>query len=334
MPIINHLKNNTSTLLSIAPMINWTYSYFRVFMRILAPRALLYTEMQTPSDIHHHPERALYFDPMEQPIAFQIGGADKNALIECAKKAEQEGFIEFNLNLGCPSDNVQAGRFGACLMAEPAHVADCIDALKNAVNIPITAKTRIGIDHEDSYEFFSIFAHELIHAGCNKLIVHARKAWLNGLSPKQNRTIPPLHYEYAYEIKKELPEIPVIINGNINSIQEIHTHLNHHMDGVMIGRLACDNPYAIAEIHHALYPECPLLSRYDYLTQYAEYLNVMHLASKSSYKTPISLLLKPIFNIMHGISGARSWKEELLKVQHAGGIKNLNKVIKDFYLIQ
>lgn len=310
------------SLLSIAPMIQWTYSHFRVFMRILAPNALLYTEMQTPHGIMHNTKRALAFHSIEHPLALQLGGADKIALIECAKMGEQQGFVEINLNLGCPSDNVQAGRFGACLMAEPAHVADCIDALKKAVSIPITAKTRIGIDHQDSYDFFAHFAHQLVDAGCDKLIVHARKAWLEGLSPKQNRMIPPLHYDYAYKIKKALPAIPVIINGNINIIDDIHVHLEH-VDGVMIGRLACDNPYAIAHIHHALHPEKPLLSRYVLLNQYFDYLNSIDLT-----RAPVSLLIKPILNMMHGISGARVWKEQLLNIQKSGDITHLSNAIQ------
>lgn len=309
-------------LLSIAPMIQWTYSHFRVFMRILAPNALLYTEMQTPHGIKHNAERALAFHPIEYPLALQLGGSDKMALIECAKIAEQQGFVEINLNLGCPSDNVQAGRFGACLMAEPEHVAECIHALKHAVNIPITAKTRIGIDHMDTYDFFEHFVHHLVDAGCDKLIVHTRKAWLKGLSPKQNRTIPPLHYDYAYQIKQAFPAIPIVINGNINTIDEILTHLNH-VDGVMIGRLACDNPYAIACIHHALHPEKLLLSRYALLNQYFDYLNTI-----DSTPVPTSLLLKPILNMMHGISGTRIWKEQLLTIQKSGNMPHLLNAIQ------
>lgn len=313
--------------LSIAPMIQWTYTHFRVFMRILAPNALLYTEMQTPHGIMNNATRALAFHPIEHPLALQLGGSDKSALVECAKMAEQQGFVEINLNLGCPSDNVQAGRFGACLMAEPEQVAECISELKKAVNIPITAKTRIGIDHLDTYNFFSHFAHQLVDSGCDKLIVHARKAWLEGLSPKQNRTIPPLHYDYAYRIKIELPAVPIIINGNINTLEDIHTHLNH-VDGIMIGRLACDNPYAIACIHHALHPEKPLLSRYDLLRQYVDYLQTI-----DSKRVPTSLLIKPILNMMHGISGARVWKEQLLHIQRSGDTADLSnaiEILKDY----
>ena len=308
-------------MLSIAPMIDWTYTHFRVFMRLLASQALLYTEMQTTGAVAHNPVRALSFNPMEQPIALQLGGSDKNALVMAAQQAEQRGFAEINLNLGCPSDKVQAGQFGACLMLEPNKVADSIYAMKQAVSIPVTAKTRIGIDHQDSYEFFSAFAHRLIDSGCDKLIVHARKAWLNGLSPKQNRTVPPVQYDFVYRIKQAFPSIPVVINGNINTIDEIQTHLLQ-VDGVMLGRLACQNPYAIATIHQALYPDVALLSRYEILERYITYLE-----SERAQGAPMSMLLKPIFNMAHGIPGARAWKEALMHVQRSGDCAKLRDAI-------
>lgn len=297
--------------LAIAPMIDWTYTHFRVLMRMLAPQALLYTDMQATGAVLHNKIRALYFHPMEQPLALQLGGADKDALVKSAQIAEQQGFSEVNLNLGCPSERVQAGRFGACLMAEPQHVADCIKAMKRAVNIPVTAKTRIGIDHQDSYDFFANFALQLIDAGCDKLIVHARKAWLHGLNPKQNRSIPPVHYDYVYKIKQSLPTIPVVINGNINDLEAIQTHLKL-VDGVMLGRLACQNPYAIAEIHHALYPSIPQPARRDVIEKYLNYAK-----DAQAQGVPVSLLLKPIFNMAYGLPGARSWKEGLMAVQQS-----------------
>lgn len=307
--------------LAIAPMIDWTYTHFRVFMRMLAPQALLYTDMQTVGAIVNNPSRPLDFHTMEKPLALQLGGADRDALVKCAQQAEQLGFAEINLNLGCPSDRVQAGRFGACLMAEPKHVADCITAVKQAVRIPVTAKTRIGIDHQDSYEFFAAFAHTLVDAGCDKLIVHARKAWLHGLNPKQNRTIPPLHYDYVYKIKQELPALPVVMNGNINELDEIHTHLKQ-VDGVMLGRLACHNPYAVAKIHHALYPQIPLLKRSIMLENYVSY-------AQSAYGkgVPLSVLLKPIFNLAHGLPGARLWKAELMQIQQSKNGGELKKMV-------
>jgi tRNA-dihydrouridine synthase A len=314
--------------LAIAPMIDWTYTHFRVLMRILAPHALLYTDMQTPGSIFNNPTRALTYHAMESPLALQLGGADKDALVKCAQIAEQQGFAEVNLNLGCPSDRVQAGRFGACLMAEPKQVAACIRAMKQVVQIPVTAKTRIGIDQQDSYAFFAAFVHQLIDAGCDKLIVHARKAWLHGLNPKQNRTIPPLHYDYVYRVKRELSSVPVVINGNIQNISEIEAHLQQ-VDGVMLGRLACQNPYAISTIHHALYPHQPRLARHEILKKYIAYVQ-----SIDPPKRSISLLLKPILNLAHGMNGARIWKECLLRIQTSGDINALAQVYSLFEALE
>lgn len=312
---------NLLSPLSVAPMIDWTHTHFRVFMRMLAPKALLYTEMQTVGAVVNNPARALGFHAMEKPLALQLGGADIDGLVQCAVLAEEQGFSEVNLNLGCPSDRVQAGRFGACLMLEPQQVADCIGALKRAVNIPVTAKTRIGIDTQDSYDFFAAFAYQLVDAGCDKLIVHARKAWLNGLNPKQNRTIPPLHYDYVYRIKQAMPSIPIVINGNINTLEEINSHLSQ-VDGVMLGRLVCQNPYALAIIHHALYPAAPLLVRGVILQQYLTYVESVHVTG-----VPMSLLLKPILNMAHAMPGARLWKERLSQVQRSGDCAQLRDAI-------
>ncbi|WP_392537100.1 tRNA dihydrouridine(20/20a) synthase DusA [Legionella sp. 227] len=294
--------------LSIAPMIDWTYSHFRVFMRFLAPHALLYTEMQTTGAIQNNPVRSLQFSAKEHPIALQLGGSEPDALAQCTQRAEQEGYDEVNINLGCPSDKVQAGRFGACLMKEPKQVVDCIHAMRQAVSIPVTAKTRIGIDHQDSYEFFSDFVHQLVEAGAQKIIVHARKAWLNGLNPKQNRTIPPVNYEYVYRLKKEIPEIPIVINGNILNIGEIKEHLQH-VEGVMLGRLACDNPFQIATIHQTLYPETSVRTRSQVFNYYLDYL-----LDQYSKGVSLSLLIKPIFNLAFGLPGASQWKKKLMLI--------------------
>ncbi|WP_082657175.1 tRNA dihydrouridine(20/20a) synthase DusA [Legionella erythra] len=295
--------------LAVAPMIDWSYTHFRVFMRLIAPRALLYTDMQTTGAVLNNPQKALGFDDCELPLALQLGGSDKASLVQCAILAEAKGYSEVNLNLGCPSDRVQAGRFGACLMAEPHHVAQCIAAMKAAVRIPVTAKTRIGIDEKDSYEFFSAFAHCLVDAGCDKLVVHARKAWLKGLSPKQNRTIPPLHYDYVYRIKETLPQLPVVINGNINSVAEARTHLKA-VDGVMLGRLACNNPYALTAFHRFFYPEEVIQSRSAVMANY-----YCHAQRQFAEGVPLSILLKPVLNLAHGLAGARHFKELLVCAQ-------------------
>jgi tRNA-dihydrouridine synthase A len=293
-------------LISIAPMIDWTNTHFRMFMRMLAPNALLYTEMQTTGALCNNPKRALHYQTMEHPIAMQLGGSNPKDLSIASKLTYEAGFDEINLNLGCPSDRVKAGHFGACLMGHPKQVVDCLKAMKDAVPIPVTAKTRIGIDDQDSYAFFSDFVHQLVEAGIDKLIVHARKAWLHGLSPKQNRTVPPLHYEYVYAIKKELPNVSVVLNGNVVELPEIQTHLNH-VDGVMLGRLACNNPYAIATHHHALYNEIPLPTRSQIANLYASYMEEEYVKGVS-----LSILIKPLLNLAHGLPNARLFKQGLL----------------------
>lgn len=295
--------------LAIAPMIDWTNTYFRIMMRILAPSALLYTEMQTAGAIAHNPVRNLYFNSLEKPLALQLGGADPEALLQAAQQAEVLGYDEINLNIGCPSDRVQSGRFGACLMAEPEHVAQIIRTLKQSIQLPVTVKTRIGIDHQDEYAFFANFVECVVNAGCDKLIVHARKAWLKGLSPKQNRTVPPINYDFVYRIKQSYPSLPVVINGNITDIDSIRMHLSR-VDGVMLGRLACNNPYAIAAIHHALYPEIALPTRQAAVENYCKTLQSLAIS-----KVPLSILLKPLFNLAHGLPNARSWKQHLMKIR-------------------
>ncbi len=307
--------------LSVAPMVDWTYMHFRVFMRLIAPQALLYTEMQTVGAVVNNPSRALSFQPMEYPLALQLAGADKEELSHCAKIAEEKGFAEVNLNLGCPSDSVQAGRFGACLMAEPEQVVECIKRIKESIAIPVTAKTRIGIDDQDSYEFFSSFAHKLVDAGCDKLIVHARKAWLHGLNPKQNRTIPPVHYDFVYRLKTEIPSIPVVINGNIANLDEVGRHMQY-VDGVMLGRLVYQNPYALMFIQQYFYPDTPIRSRHTILADYISYAQAQFKQGVS-----LSLLLKPIYNLAYGLPGARYWKHILSQAQQSQNIEQLAQAV-------
>lgn len=314
----NHLKST----LSIAPMIDWSYSHFRRLMRMLAPSSLIYTEMQTTGAIEHNPQHALHFNSQELPLALQLGGSNQKALADCALKAELAGYSEVNLNLGCPSDKVQAGRFGACLMAEAELVADCIKSMKKAVNITVSAKTRIGIDHQDSYLFFRNFVERLIEAGCDKIIVHARKAWLKGLNPKQNRSIPPVNYEYVYRIKEEYPQVPVVINGNILSSDEIAAHLAH-VDGVMLGRLACQNPFAIAGIHDQLTGKKQAVSRTDFIKAYFNY-------AKKEFEQGerLSLLLKPIFNFSFGLANANQWKKLLTKMVQEKSLESVEQAVE------
>jgi len=261
--------------LSIAPMMDHTDRHFRFFMRIVSPHAMLYTEMITTGAlIHGDRQRFLQHHVDEYPLAIQLGGSDPGDLATCAVIAEEAGYDEVNLNVGCPSDRVQSGKFGACLMAEPELVAEGISRMSQSVNIPVTVKTRIGIDEMDSYEELSAFINCVKKSGCNTFIIHARKAWLNGLSPKENREVPPLQYETVYQLKKDFPELDFIINGGFttqNSIMEQYAQV----DGVMIGRAAYQNPYLLAEIEQSLFgnktsqvTRCEILEKFmDYIQQ-------------------------------------------------------------------
>ncbi|MFB3100879.1 MAG: tRNA dihydrouridine(20/20a) synthase DusA [Gammaproteobacteria bacterium] len=259
--------------LAIAPMMDHTDRHFRYFMRIISPHALLYTEMITTGAlIHGDRQRFLEHNADEYPLAIQLGGSDPKDLAACAVIAEEAGYDEVNLNVGCPSDRVQSGRFGACLMAEPELVAESVSRMSQGVDIPVTVKTRIGIDEMDSYEELTSFIKCVKEAGCDCFIIHARKAWLNGLSPKENREVPPLQYETVYQLKKDFPEIDFIINGGFttqDSIMEQYTYV----DGVMIGRAAYQNPYLLAKIEQALFTNGnPLPTRYEILERFMEYV--------------------------------------------------------------
>lgn len=259
--------------LSVAPMLDWTDRHCRYFYRLMSKRTVLYTEMVTTGAIIFGKGDYLSFNQEEHPVVLQLGGSDPKALTECAKRAEQLGYDEININVGCPSDRVQNGRFGACLMAEPNLVADCVSAMQAAVNIPVTVKSRIGIDDQDSYEFLHRFIDIVGQAGCQHFIVHARKAWLSGLSPKQNRDIPPLDYERVYQIKREFQQYSISINGGITNYQQANEHLAN-LDGVMIGREIYQNPYMLVEADEKIWGDAPqVLSRADIIEQMAEYSN-------------------------------------------------------------
>ena len=233
---------------SIAPMMDWTTRECRYFHRQLTQQALLYTEMVTTGAlIYGDAERHLRFDQAEHPVALQLGGSSPEDLAKASNLAEQWGYDEINLNCGCPSDRVQNGSFGACLMAQPALVRDCVKSMQDAASIPVTVKHRIGIDDADSYEHMAEFVSTVAESGCDTFIVHARKAVLGGLSPKQNREVPPLKYEYVYRLKQEMPHLHIIMNGGIKTHEECETHLQH-VDGVMLGREAYHNPWLLAEV--------------------------------------------------------------------------------------
>jgi tRNA-dihydrouridine synthase A len=241
-------------LVSVAPMMGWTDKHDRYFLRLISPNALLYTVMITTGALIYGKKfEVLEYNPEEHPVALQLGGSDPKDLAECARIAEsQYGYDEVNLNCGCPSDRVQKGKFGACLMAEPALVADCIDAMKQVTTVPITVKTRIGIDNQDSYDFLLNFVGKIAERGCDTFIIHARKALLNGLSPADNRTIPPLNWDRVYQLKKDMPNLNIILNGGIKTIDHIQEAVKY-TDGVMIGREAYSNPYFMASIEQQIF---------------------------------------------------------------------------------
>ena len=235
-------------MISVAPMMDYTDMHCRYFLRMLSPSVRLYTEMvNAQAVIQGNRDRLLGFDPAERPLALQLGGSDPEILAEAAALAEQYQYDEINLNIGCPSDRVQTGGFGACLMASPARVANCVGSMQDATSLPVTVKTRIGIDDHDDYEFLATFVAATAAAGCRYFIVHARKAILAGLSPKENRSIPPLRYEIVYRLKRDFPDLRIVLNGGIRTIDEVRDHLAH-VDGVMIGRKAYSDPYFLAQL--------------------------------------------------------------------------------------
>lgn len=239
---------------SVAPMLDWTTRHCRYFHRQFSKNALLYTEMVTTGAILYASYDHLLFSKEEGVVALQLGGSNPDQLAQCAKLGEERGYSEINLNVGCPSDRVQNGSFGACLMGEAPLVADCVKAMQDVVNIPVTVKTRIGIDDFDSYAFLTDFISKVNDAGCEEFIVHARKAWLTGLSPKENRDIPPLDYERVYQLKKDFPHLWIAINGGIKTIDECKQHL-HFVDGVMLGREAYQNPALLGWVDHYLFDD-------------------------------------------------------------------------------
>lgn len=293
--------------ISIAPMMGYTDRHFRYFLRLITHHSLLYTEMiHTGALLRGNPERWLIFDPKEHPLALQLGGSDPEALAQCARMAETYGYDEINLNVGCPSPRVQKGRFGACLMKEAAVVGDCVQAMRAAVNIPITVKTRIGVDECDSYEYLTSFIQSIAEQGCEQFILHARKAWLKGLSPKENRTTPPLQYDKVYQLKKDLPKLKIVLNGGLHSMAQIQNALSQ-VDGVMVGRAACNNPYFLSEIDGLFYQDNTTpLSREEVYEHYQNYIKKM-----LAQGIPSSVLIRPLFNLFHGQAGANNWRRSL-----------------------
>jgi tRNA-dihydrouridine synthase A len=257
----------------VAPMMDWTDRHCRFFLRQISRHARLYTEMVcTPALIHGPRKRLLRFDGAEHPIALQLGGSDADELAYCSELGEREGYDEINLNCGCPSDRVQEGRFGACLMREPDLVAACVRAMRGATGLPVTVKHRIGVDDSEDYAFMRRFVETVAEAGCEVFIVHARKAWLKGLSPKENREIPPLTYDLVQRLKQDYPQLTVVINGGIRTLDACEQHLQH-VDGVMLGREVYDNPYVLAEVDQRLFNDArPAPTRLQVIEQLQPYV--------------------------------------------------------------
>jgi len=292
---------------SIAPMMEYTDRHERYFLRLISRRALLYTEMITAEAvIHGDVQRLLGFSPAEHPVALQLGGSDPERMARAAEIGQTFGYDEININVGCPSDRVQSGRFGACLMAEANLVAACVTAMRATTDLPITVKSRIGIDDQDSYDFLRQFVETVAAAGCGSFIVHARKAILAGLSPKQNREIPPLDYDRVYRLKADYPALEVIINGGINSLQECQDHLNH-VDGVMLGRAAYQEPYLLAAVDRSLFGDTdPMPSRADLVRAMQPYI-----AEQMGRGIRLNAITRHMLGLYHGQPGARAWRRHI-----------------------
>ena len=310
---------------SVAPMMDWTDRHCRYFLRLISARTLLYSEMVTaPAVIHGSREKLIGFDPAEQPLALQLGGSDPDQLAEAARIGEDFGYAEINLNVGCPSDRVQSGRFGACLMAEPALVASCVAAMRAAVGVPVTVKCRIGIDNQDSEQELEKFVSTVAKGGCETFIVHARKAWLEGLSPKQNRDVPPLDYERVHRLKQTHPELEICINGGIETLNDAEAHLCH-VDGVMLGRAAYHNPYLLSQVDARFFAQTGVApTREEVLERYTAYAE-RHLRAG----TRLHHLTRHILGLYHGQPGARAYRRLLTEeaARHDAGIGVLKECL-------
>lgn len=306
-------------------MMDWTDRHCRVFHRLMSRRARLYTEMLTSGAIIHGDRgRLLGFDASEHPVALQLGGSDPRDLATSAKIGEDFGYDEINLNVGCPSDRVKDGRFGACLMAEPALVAEGVHAMKRAVNVPVTVKCRIGIDDQDPEVALDTLARGVIAAGADALIVHARKAWLNGLSPKENRDIPPLDYGRVYRLKAALPDVPIIINGGIAGVSEAKAHLDH-VDGVMLGRAAYQEPWRLLSVDAELFGEAaPHATMKDVFEAMMPYIE-----AQLAQGTRLHSIVRHFVGAFHGVPGARAFRRHLAEngVQANAGVEVLRDAV-------
>ncbi len=310
------MKAERHNKLSVAPMMDWTDRHCRFLLRLLSPHARLYTEMVTAAAlIHGDADKLLEFDAAEHPVALQLGGSDPKMMADAAKKAADAAYDEININVGCPSDRVQSGQFGACLMAKPDLVARCFEEMSAVCDPPVTVKTRIGIDDYDSYEFLREFIETLKAAGCNTFIVHARLAILQGLSPKDNRTVPPLNYERVYQLKREFPNLEIILNGGISDTDLVLGHLEH-VDGVMIGRQAYHDPYFLSELEKALFGTVDLQApdRHEIIESMLPYIE-----QQMSAGAELQHITRHMLGLFAGQPGARAWRRYLSQNAHLPG---------------
>lgn len=296
-------------------MMDWTDRHDRYFLRLITRQARLYTEMITTGAlIHGDRARFLRFDPAEHPVALQLGGSDADALARCAELGAAAGYDEINLNCGCPSDRVQEANFGACLMLDPRRVAAGVAAMRAAVALPITVKCRIGIDDSEEYPFLKAFIEAVAAAGCDTFIVHARKAWLSGLSPKENREIPPLQYATVYRLKRDFPQLRIVINGGIKTLAECEAHLRH-VDGVMLGREAYENPWLLAQADARLFgAAAPAATRAETVRRMLPYV-----ASELAAGTPLAHMTRHILGLYRGQPGGRAFRRVLSQQAHRPG---------------
>lgn len=317
-------SNPDLSSISIAPMMGCTDRHFRYLARLIAPGITLYTEMiTTKALLHGHPERLLAYDAAEQPLVLQLGGHEPDELASCATIAANAGFAAVNLNLGCPSTRVQSGKIGVILLREPQLVAAGIAAMHARVSIPVTAKIRIGVDELDSYAYLADFVDTLVCAGCTEVIVHARKAWLTGLNPKQNRNVPPLDYARVYQLKRDFPDLTITINGGITSVDAVHRHLQQ-VDGIMIGRKAYADPWFLHELVASIQGNNRMLNQLPTPTQVVEQaLDYMRAELKRG--TPLWAMTRHLLNLFKGKPGAKSWRR-MLSEQTRGGRGSLADV--------
>ena len=301
---------------SVAPMMEWTDRHYRYLARLMSRHTRLYTEMVTTGAlVHGERERFLKYNAAEHPLALQLGGSDPEAMRRSAEWGQQAGYDEININVGCPSDRVQSGRFGVCLMREPEQVAACVRAMRAATHLPVTVKCRIGVDHDDSYAFLQTFIDRVAAAGCDTFIIHARKAWLQGLSPKQNREIPELDYARVYQLKRDYPQLTIIINGGIQTLADIHSHLRY-VDGVMVGRQAYKHPQLLLQIDQALFGTAPPVSDlHEVVRLYIDYVE-----TNLRQGVPLNSMTKHILNLYQGVPGAKLWRRHLSENSHKPGM--------------